>query len=207
MPVITDIKQQKRSELKYNVYLDGKYAFALSDLDLSTSGLRIGRELSEEEVATYQDQAETNGVYARAINYIAVRPRSQREVVDYLKRKEASDEVIGVTIERLQRIGLLNDRNFAASWVANRQLLRPRSKRRLEQELLAKGVARDDIQIALNDLDGDSELVSLIETIEKKQRSPQYQDGTKLMGYLARQGYTYERIKKALEIMSERSSE
>jgi regulatory protein len=207
VPVVTDIKRQKRSELRFNVYLDGKYVFALGDLELSNSGLRVGRELSEDEVADFRSRAENDGVYAKAINYIAVRPRSRREVIDYLMRKDVPREATGAVIERLERAGLLNDQEFAASWVANRQLLRPRSRRRLVQELAAKGVSREDAQVALSELDEDSELSVLIEVVEKKQRLSQYQDAAKLMGYLARQGYTYERIKKALEIISERLAE
>jgi regulatory protein len=207
VPVITDIKRQKRSELRFNVYLDGKYAFALGDLELSLSGLRIGHELSREEAAQFQDQAEVEGVYSRAVRYIAVRPRSRWEVMDYLRRKEVPEGAATAAVERLEHAGLLNDQAFAASWVANRQLLRPRSRRRLEQELAAKGVARGDIQAALDELGEDDEMAALIEMAEKKRRLPQYQDEAKIMGYLARQGYPYERIKKALKIISERSSE
>src|SRR6266403_4664714 len=145
MPFVTDIKRQKRSELRYNVYLDGKYAFALTDLELSTSGLRIGQELSTEAVEEHQRQAESDGAYSMAIRFLAIRVRSRREMLDYLVRKGASDEDAQLTIQRLEGAGLINDRAFAAGWVANRQLLRPRSRRRLEQELMAKGLSRDDI--------------------------------------------------------------
>ena len=69
----------------------------------------------------------------------------------------------------------------------------------MEQELMAKGVSRDDIAGALDELDPEDELGALVEVIEKKRRQPQYRESEKLMGYLARQGYSYELIKKALE--------
>jgi regulatory protein len=207
MPVVTGIKRQKRSDTKVNVYLDGKYTFVLSDLELSTSGLRVGQELSAEEVLELKSRSEIDGVYSKAVRFVGIRPRSRREVVDYLRRKGVDDEIAVGVLGRLERVGLLNDEAFAASWVSNRQLLRPRSRRRLEQELSSKGVSRDDIEVALGELEPEQELESLALLIERKQRLPQYRDAEKLMGYLARQGYSYELIKKALEKLSGRSDE
>ena len=205
MPIVTALKRQKRSDTRVNVYLDGAYTFALPDLELSLSGLRVGSELSDEQVAEYRSRAEDEGAYARAVRFMAVRPRSRREVEDYLARKMVAPDVIQEIVGRLMRVGLLDDRAFAESWVANRQLLRPRSRRRLEQELASKGLARDDIQAALEGLEGEAELKSLIEVVEKKQRLPQYHEPQRLVGYLARQGYGYELIKRALEEVSKRS--
>lgn len=207
MPVVTDIKRQRKSEQRFNVYLDGTYAFAISDLDLSTSGLRVGQELSLEEVAVWQDQTVASKAYSRAVQYVSVRPRSKREMYDYLMRKDVPGPIAETTIARLSELGLLDDGAFAASWVANRQLLKPRSRRQLEQELMAKGVSRGDIATALDELGEDGEIEGLVELAEKKRRLPQYRDESKLMGYLSRQGFSYERIKKALELIAERSPE
>jgi regulatory protein len=124
---------------------------------------------------------------------------------DYLMRKDVSVPIAEATIARLSELGLLDDAAFAMSWVANRQLLKPRSRRQLEQELMTKGVSRGDIAMALADLGEDGEIAGLVELAEKKRRLPQYQEESKLMGYLARQGFSYERIKRALELIAERS--
>lgn len=199
MPIITDIKQQKRSKGRFSVYVDGKYEFAVSDLDLGLSGLRIGQEISGAQIAEFKDSGEESKAYNQAIRYLSYRPRSEREVRDYLVKKSLDEDMVGQIIGRLQRAGLLNDQEFAAGWVANRQLLRPRSRRRLEQELMAKGVPGEQIGAALAGLDPEEELRALMEVIAKKRRLSQYQEPEKLVGYLARQGYGYELIKKALE--------
>jgi regulatory protein len=150
------------------------------------------------------EQTESDRAYAQAIRFLEVRPRSRYEIVSYLTRKGWTEAVSVEVVGRVERIGLINDREFAINWIANRQLLRPRSRRRLEQELIAKGVARDDIRVALEGLEQDDELKTLIEVATKKQRLPQYQTPEKLVGYLSRQGYSYELIKKALEQLSQR---
>lgn len=150
------------------------------------------------------EQSEPDRAYAQAIRFVEVRSRSRREMLDYLARKGWAEEVSEGVVGRLEHIGLINDNQFAVNWIANRQLLRPRSRRRLEQELVAKGVPREDIHAALEELGQDEELEVLVELVMKKQRLPQYRTPGKLMGYLSRQGYSYELIKKALDQLSQR---
>jgi regulatory protein len=199
VPVVTDIKKQKRSDTRYSVYLNGEYAFALSDLDLSTSGLRVGQELSDTQVAQHIESASGAKAYGLALRYLGLRPRSVREMRDYLRRKDVAPGDIESAVARLLQAGLLDDLEFARSWVRSRQALRPRSSRMLQQELAAKGVSRDDAAEAIGELDEDSQLDTLVEVMQRKRRLPQYATAEKLLGYFARQGYPYDQLKKALE--------
>jgi regulatory protein len=131
MPVVTDIKRQKGKETRFNIYLDGSYSFALSDLELSTSGLRVGQMMSAEEVVEYQGQAERSRAYARAVGFVSLRPRSRRELEGYLVRKGFVEAEVKAAIERLRKLGLVDDRAFARSWIESRMAVRPRSRRML----------------------------------------------------------------------------
>jgi regulatory protein len=206
MPEITDIKKQKRSDTRYSVYLDGEYSFALTDLELSTSGLRIGQELADEEVEKYQQQAGEAKTYAMGLRFLSYRPRSVYEMRSHLRRKGAETGDVDAAVARMLGAGLLDDREFVDSWIRDRQALRPRSRRMLEQELMAKGVDREDIRAALSAVDGDSELDALAMLMERKRRLPQYAQPEKLLGYFARQGYTYDQLKKALERLEDKDS-
>ena len=203
MPIVTDIKQQKRSKGRFSVYVDGKYEFSLGDLELSMSELRVGREVTVADVEHFRGQGEETKAYHKALGYIGIRPRSEWEMREYLGRKEIAGETVDEVIERLKSNRLLDDLAFAQSWVANRQALKPSSRRRLEQELAAKRVGRYEISVALGDLDDNEELTALVIRIEKKRQLTQYKDQDKLLGYFGRQGYSYELIKKALERLNE----
>lgn len=199
MAVITDIQQQKRTPGRYSVYLDDTYSFSLSDLELSGSELRVGRELPEEEVVAWQEQSAEGAAYNLALRFLSYRQRSRREIVEYLVRKDVPEEAIEAVTLRLMEQGLVDDAKFAASWIASRQSLRPRSRRVLEQELLQKGLDRQTVHVALEELDEDVQEQALIHIIERRRRQSRYQDHDKLMQYLAGQGFTYGQIKKALE--------
>jgi len=205
MSKITDIKQQKRSKGRFSVYVDGKYGFSLGDLELSMSGLRVEQELTDEAIEKYREQGEEAKAYHKALGYIGIRPRSEWEMREYLLRKEYADETVEAVLVRLRKVGLIDDLAFAQSWVANRQALKPSSRRRLEQELAVKRVGREEISAALSGLDDDVELIALVGQMEKKRRLAQYQEQEKLIGYFGRQGYSYDLIKKALERLNEQS--
>lgn len=198
MPKITDIKQQKRSTERFSLYIDGRYSFSLGDLALSNSGLRIGQELSGDEVERWQSQALEAKAYNAALGQLSYRRRSRRELADYLKRKEYDEEISASVIRRLEDLGLIDDAAFASAWIADRQLLRPRSRRTLQVELMKKGIERDTIADALSQVSEDSQLDALTGLIERKRRQSAYADPQKLMAFLARQGYGYDQIKKAL---------
>ena len=130
-----------------------------------------------------------------ALRYLSIRPRTIFEMMDYLTRKGFEAPEVEGEVTRLTKAGLLDDRQFAESWVASRQALRPRSRRRLEQELMAKRVSAAVIAEVLEGLEEGKALEAVI---RKRRRLPQYADDRKLIEYLQRQGFGYDQIKKAL---------
>lgn len=191
---ITAIKQQVKRQDRYSIYIDGKYLFSFSQNELMNSGLKVGRELTEQELHELQDTATVDKAYDRALNLISHRPRSEGELRDYLRRKDMSDADVGAVILRLSERGYVNDLDFAQRWVATRRLLKSTSKRRLSQELRQKRIASDTIdQVLANDETDEREV--LRELVARKRRQTKYQDNLKLMQYLSRQGYNYEDIK------------
>lgn len=196
---ITAIKAQQRNVERVSIYLDGKYAFSLTQVQLLECKLFVGKELSDDDVATLKRESDYGKLLERVMNYVMIRPRSIREVRDYLWRKKAEPNTAASVIARLETRGYLNDSAFAKSWVRSRQLTKPVSKRRLQAELRQKGVADEYVQQALaDDDDGYDEVAALRELIAKKRRQIRYQDDQKLMQYLARQGFGYDLIKSAL---------
>lgn len=200
MPIVTAIKKQARvGSVRFNVSLDGAYAFTISDLDLSVSGLKLGQELTSEEAERYSDSASKAKAYALALRYLGVRPRSRRELMDYLKRKDCAPDESEAALDKLAELGLVDDLKFAQAWIADRAVNRPRSKMRLSQELAAKGVARDVVDEALREVEPEQETSALKKLILRKQRSGSYSDEKKLIAYLQRQGYRWSLIKEAMD--------
>jgi regulatory protein len=198
MPTISDISPQKRDPSRYNVSVDGEYAFAISANALLTSRLFKGQHLTDAELDQTRQMAHGNRAYDQAMGYLSLRKRSTSEMRQYLRRKkEYEDVLIEQTIERLVAAGLINDGEFASAWIADRQATKPRSKRMLQMELRQKGLSSDDIEAALATVSSDDELAEIRKIAIKK--AARYSDRQRLIAYLGSLGFSYDLIKQALE--------
>ena len=195
---ITAIKQQVKLAGRYSIFVDEKYSFSLSEGTLLDEKLYVGMELDKTQVESYKKLSADDKAYNLTLAYVARRPRSRWELEDYFRRK-GYDEEVGVQIlEKLERLGFVNDENFARSWVENRRLLKPISTRKLSMELRQKRIADETIRKVLAE-DETDELDTLRQLVERKRKQTKYQDDMKLMQYLARQGFGYDDIKQALQ--------
>lgn len=199
---ITSIKQQVKQAGRYSVFVDEAYSFSLSESLLLQSKIHSGQELSAEQLNEFKQLSADDKVYARALRYVVMRPRSSWEMNSYLQRKDAPEPLVEQILQKLTDLELLNDEKYAISFVHNRQLLRPTSRRKLELELKMKRIPDQHIRTALaaNEV---QEVDSLASVIAKKRRQSKYQDDQKLMQYLARQGFGYGDIKSALAQVDE----
>lgn len=196
---ITKIIQQEKQKDRYSVFVDGKYAFSLSEGALLKSKLATGQELDKDELKQWKQLSADDKIYNQSLRYAAMRLRSTWEVEQYLRRKNASPALVQKILNKLSNIGLLNDEAFARAWVANRRLLRPTSKRKLQQELRAKRVPDEVTDSVLGEEEAAGDLAALREVVAKKRNLPKYKaDPLKLMNYLARQGFSYGDIKDVL---------
>lgn len=194
---VTAIKQQVKLQGRYSIFVDEKYAFSLSEGALLDAKIYVGNELDEEQVKAYKKLSADDKAYNLTLAYVARRMRSQWELQDYFRRKGYDEEVAKQILEKLERFGYVNDETFARSWVENRRLLKPTSKRKLTQELRQKRIADSIIDKVLSEDEAD-ELAVLRALVEKKRHQTKYSDNLKLMQYLAGQGFGYGDIKAVL---------
>ncbi len=199
MPRITDITAQKRNADIYNIIVDGTFVCGLGALELSSAGLKVGLELSSEDIDRLVAQSQGSKAFNAALRYLSYRPRSEYEVRDYLRRKEYDDVLIDSTLTRLQENRFVDDTAFAQSWVRSRQAGLPRSGRVLRMELMKKRVPKEVIEAVLAEQDGEFEFEALRSVASKKLRLSRYsQDKQKLTQYLLGQGYRYGDVKQVL---------
>lgn len=162
------------------------------------SGIKKDQEISAAELKKLKSDAHVDKAYDRTLRYLAIRPRSQWEIEDYLKRKGYEEEIISAVVEKITKLGMIDDQAFARQWVEWRMNSRPRSINQLRAELLQKRIDREIIKGVLEGVDEDAQLEQLNDIINRKSRLSQYQDKQKLIAYLARQGFPYHLIKRSL---------
>jgi regulatory protein len=81
-----------------------------------------------------------------AARFLGTRPRTRWELTRRLRRAGAAPDVIEATLERLARLGYVDDVAFARWWLEQRDRHAPRGRRMVEAELRQHGVPREVIE-------------------------------------------------------------
>ena len=98
---ITAIRQQVKRQGRYSLYVEGKYAFSLSDDALLESKLTVGHELSESQLGELKQLSDDDKAYNNALAYTMLRPRSMWEMEQYLRRKKVSPALAEEILNKL----------------------------------------------------------------------------------------------------------
>jgi regulatory protein len=141
------------------------------------------------------------------------RMRSRHELDQAMERKGFEQEDRQQALEQLVEFRLIDDLLFAKAWVRNRDSFRPRGASVLRQELLQKGIGKDIISQVLSERkeaaeDENEEQLSEFDLarqlIKGKERlyaplAPEVRK-RRLMGLLQRRGFSYDVIRRILEV-------
>jgi regulatory protein len=143
-------------------------------------------------------------ILARALNILAARQRSERQLREQLLAKEwAEPGLVDECISRLKELGYVNDDLFAHSYASSRVSARAIGRSRVARELAGKKIARKTIDEALDTVFEEVGEEALIDrAIEKRVRThgrPADRAGAKRMfDHLARLGFQYDLIIRKL---------
>lgn len=205
---ITSIEPQAKTRrhlgTRVNVFINEKFSFAL-DADLAAQrGLRPGRTLNADELSALLEEDGDARAYARALHFLGYRIRSAREIRERLKR-DWPEEVIERVLARLVEEKLIDDAQFAAAWVENRSLLRPRGTRLLQQELRQKGVGKEEIQAALPDeeMEIENAAVALRPKLRLWEKLEERERERKAIEFLQRRGFNFSVARAAVRQISD----
>jgi regulatory protein len=199
MQKVTRLERQKRNKNRVNVYLDGEFAFGLNEMDAAK--LSTGQQLSPSEVATLRESDAISKAFDKAVNLLSYRPRSKEEIRRRLAKKDYSEHAIAVAIERLERMGYLDDRAFATFWIENRNRHKPRGKRALRYELRRKGISDRIIRELLDEMVDEKEgaYEAAQSRLRRMRGATEYEFKRKVGGFLQRRGFSYDAVNRALD--------
>lgn len=194
--VVTRITEQLKNKDRISVYVDGVYKFSLTINQLLESKLKVGTQLEDSDIKDYLRQSDEGKLKMRTFDWLSLRPRSSKELLDYLLRKKLSDEAAKQWLYEFQKKNYQNDTLFTIWWIEQRRK-QLKSESYIRQELRTKGISQELIADVLQDsTENDTEVIKQL--IAKKRRQLKYQDDQKLLEYLVRNGYRYSSVKEAL---------
>ena len=204
--LVTAITQQKKDETRYNVFINGEYAFALPMQDILYFKLKEGREVPEETVEYIQNSLIYIKAQDTALHYIGYKMRTVKEIRIKLAEKEFSEEVIEKVITFLEKYGYADDREYCRKYIKEKLRMKPKSGYALKIELKQRGISSRIIEEVMAETEVDEE-GDAFRWLERKSRGiwPPQDDKQKkkLYDFLLRKGYSYDIIGEAFRQMDE----
>ncbi|MBI2017466.1 RecX family transcriptional regulator [Candidatus Daviesbacteria bacterium] len=222
MPKVTLLEPQKSSKgrsayggknpHRFNIFLDGTFAFGADEDLVIEHRLVVGKILDTSDVKKLLFEVEVGKLMERMYRLWNIRPRSEKEIRDYLKslsfkrkikdQEDISDAAVELLINKLKQKGLLNDEQFANVWVEARRKSKKKGKIALKMELIQKGINRDIINEAIKQSSEEEQLLAE-RALEKKikvwEKLPYLEFKKKGMEFLLRRGFEYDVIKSTIE--------
>ncbi len=198
--IITNLKTGVKNPNRVNVYVNDEYVFSLDVTQVVDLKVKVGKEISEEDLQNYKNESEYGKLYQRALEWVLIRPRSKKELYDYLYRKRVQGNHVANDsglferiVERLVLKGYVDDERFAEWYVENRFVKKGVSQKRLRMELIKKGITSEVIDEVLANRNDEDEIKKIISRKRAKY------DDQKLMAYLCSQGFKYDTVRKLVE--------
>jgi len=206
--VITKIVPQKNQPHRKSLFINGKFAFGADEALIQEFHLEKDKSLSARELKQILWSADREKLKEKAFRFLAIRPRSEKELREKLRQKGAGVKLIQQVIEELKEKNLINDEKFARSWAESRMANRPMGKFLLRRELIQKGIKKETIEQVLReayDQENETELAkNLLRRKARMYKNPEDVKTRKRMAdFLLRRGFSYEVVRQAVKGIDE----
>ena len=185
------------------IYLDTEEIIDISPLIRQKYDLKVN-----DNIERFYDEISYEASLEKGIFLISLKERTKKEIRLKLEEKFRNKSAILQAIEKLEELGYLNDLNYAISYIEGRTY----GKNRISYNLFQKGIDKVTVEKAYLTLDeekednvDDTKLEKLIEKNSKKininneREEKKIKEEQKLIQYLARQGFSLDKIFKKLK--------
>lgn len=203
--LVTAITQQKRDPDRYNIFLDGEYAFSLPMQDILYFKLKEGQEAAEETIDYIQSSLLYIKAQDTALHYIGYKMRTVQEIRRKLTEKEFPEEVIERVLLFLEKYGYADDREYCRKYIKETLRLKPKGGYAIKAELKQRGISERLIEEALAEAEPD-EVGDALFWLRKKTKGiypTEQKEKKRVYDFLLRKGYSYSVIAEAFRQMEE----
>lgn len=198
---VTRIEELTKSRSK--IYIDGEFAFVLYKGELRIHHVKEGENLAEEVYRTIMEEVLPKRAKLRAMNLLKNREYTTVQLRGKLEQGLYPQEVIEETLDYVASFHYTDDMRYALQYITCHE--NDRSRRRIEQDLQGKGIARETIQAVWDTWESNGgeqdEEGMMRRLLEKRGYSPDTADYTERQrqaAFLMRKGFSGESIRRVL---------
>lgn len=140
-------------------------------------------------------------LWNQVLRFLSYRSRSEFEIVQYLKKKETTQDKIDVIVTKLKSYNFINDADFTRRWVESR-IKGGKGRNYIYHELLQKGIEKQLAKTTITTFaESEGEVVKelAIKLSNKYKDKPTFEAKSKLLSTLIRRGFNYDTARSAVE--------
>lgn len=206
---ITSAEKNKKHKDRLSVYVDGKFSFTISEEDYISLNLYEEQELTQEKIDYIKDTLNYRDAKARAVKFLSLKLRTEKEVRDKLRDEGYDDDCIEKVVMELKAIGYINNQLYAQKYIFDRSKLKPISKKLMKKELVFRGIPEEVADEVLLDwkVEDSSVAVNLLKRKFGKYDLSDKKVLKKAMAFLMHRGFSGDTIREALRDYNSDSSE
>ncbi|MDP6397074.1 MAG: RecX family transcriptional regulator [Candidatus Marinimicrobia bacterium] len=207
MPQITAIKVNKKRPNRRSIFIDGQFAFTVSEGIFFQHNLEEGGELSDKQIKELTTAEEFDKAKQAAVNLLSYRPRSIKEVSNRLVQKGWDLDLADRVTEELVDKGYLNDEEFAAMFARDRAKNKCLGPVAIKSELIKAGVAQKLIEQTIETVYSKYPADELIQRLMKKRGIDldvplEKQEKQRFINLLKRKGFTWDQMESVVRNLS-----
>lgn len=201
--MISKITPQK-AKGRYNIFINDEFAFGVDEEVLIKYSLNKGLHITPELQKEIESEESYFKAYQRTLNYLSYSLRSEKQIKDYLIKHEV-EQYTDRMIEQFRKMKLLDDLNYAKSYVRTMANINRKGLRNIEQDLKQKGISDSDILTALEEYPYEQQMENALILAEKKWKGTQnkstFEGIQKVKQYLVNKGYSFEIAEEVIDQM------
>lgn len=189
---------------RIKVVLEDRTYFPLYKAEQRRYDLTEGKEISREQFQEIRDEILIKRARKRTMHLLERMDRTEAQLRDKLRQGYYPEDVIEDAIAYVKSYHYVDDLRYAQNYVRSRK--GQKSQRKLQMELLAKGVSKQKIQQALEEeYQQENEQELILRWIEKKQYCAQEADlkeKRRMYQFLLRKGFQSDDILHVLDYLT-----
>ena len=203
--IVSDIVEFDKKRVK--VFIDGDFAFVLYKGELRDYNIKSDNYVSDNIYKEIVEVLLPKRATKRAMNLLQKRDYTEKQLREKIAEGLYSEEAINSAIEYVKSYHYLDDDRYARDYINYH--LSTRSRNRIVQDLMNKGINKEMIQGIFDEMIGDPdngdiydiEREQIEKLLEKKHYNSEmdYKEKQKIMAFLLRKGYVIESVKSAME--------
>ena len=200
MAKITKIEVQKNNKQKVNIYLDNEY-YARMYLDTCVKyGLKSGVQIDTNKLDEIIKESEKNMALNLAVGYVSKALKTQKQVSDYLKKKEFNSDIIEYVLTKMIEYKYIDDEEYLNTYI--RTYSAKFGINKLIFNLKSKGISKKLIDNYIQENEGKVDSFdTCLELAKKKTKDMDLNDiknVQKVSRFLASRGFDFDDINKSI---------